>query len=529
MRRLVGVAVLAWLATVHAEPSNDIDRIIDQGLRHSKVMQTAEYMDDWIGGRLTNSPTLHTAEAWVMKQYTAWGLKNVHKDPFEFGRGWSLVSSSVKMTAPRPLVLTAIPQSWSLGTNGVVSAEIVVAPMKHERDFAQYRGKLKGKIVLVTLPRDGSEPSEPPFKRLKPDDIAKFDKYEFPKIDSKDVDDLKKYFAFAHALDKFLKDEGAVVAVRESYRDGKLIHGEGLRFAKGDTQLVPWLDLAAEDYRRLARLEKAGAHPKLDVDIQVKWDDSDTKANNIIAEIPGTGGGTEYVMTGAHLDSWMAGDGAADNGAGCAIVMEAARILVQSGMRPKRTIRFVLWEGEEEGDIGSLNYVEKYLVSRGLNAPWFGEFAAWGERWPVKAQPGYKDLVAYFNMDNGSGRVHGLYAEGNVDAMPLLREWLQPFAGMDASTVVPSPTDGTDHELMSAVGIPAFQFIQDPLDYGSRVHHSNVDTYDHLKAEDLRQASVVLAGVLYEAANSTKTLPHMPLPTQPVPTNPFKYNDPADE
>ncbi|MFT3693875.1 MAG: M20/M25/M40 family metallo-hydrolase [Kofleriaceae bacterium] len=531
MRRLGGAALLAALTTFgHAEPTNnDLDRIIDQGLRHSKVMQTAEYMDDWIGGRLTNSPAMRTAETWTMKQFTAWGLKNVRKDPWEFGRGWTMVSSSVKMIAPRPLTLTAIPVAWTNGTNGTVSAEIVVAPIKAERDLAQYKGKLKGKIVLVSLPSEGSEPGEAPFKRLKPDDIAKLDKYEFPKVDPKQFDEWKKWIALTHSIDTFLKTEGALVGVTESYRDGKLIHGEGYRFTKDDTPALPWVELAAEDYRRLARLEKAGAHPKLEINTQVTWDDSDSKANNIIAEIPGSGGGTEYVMAGAHLDSWVAGDGAADNGAGSVVVMEAARILAASGVRPKRTIRFVLWAGEEQGLIGSINYIEKYLAQRSLGKPGMSQFIEWAQKYPVKQLPGYKDLVAYFNIDNGSGRVHGIYSEGNVQAVPLLREWLEPFAGMDASTVVAAPTYGTDHQLMQSIGIPAFQFIQDPLDYETRVHHSNIDTYDHLKGEDLRQASVVLAGVLFESANSSKVLPHMPVPSEPTPTDPFKYDDPAKQ
>lgn len=531
MRKLVGAVLLAAVATLgHAEPvNNDIDKIIDQGLRHSKVMQTAEYLDDWIGGRLTNSPAMRTAEAWTMKQLSAWGLRNVHKEGWEFGRGWSIVSSSVKMVEPRPLVLTAQPVAWTPGTNGKVTADVFVAPMKSERDFPTYKGKLKGKIVLVSLPTEGSEPNEPAFTRYKPDEIAKLDTYSFPNIDPKRNDKWVKRIAFRRALDKFLKDEGALVTVTESYRDGKLVHGEGYNFIKGETPQLPVVELAAEDYRRLARLAKAGANPKLEIDVQVKWDDSDSKAYNIIAELPGTQGGTEYVMAGAHLDSWIAGDGAADNGAGSVTVMEAARILAQAGVRPKRTIRFVLWAGEEQGLLGSMAYVEKYLASRGLGKPGIEEFVRWSTKFPVKQQPGYNDLVAYFNIDNGSGRIHGIHAEGNVQAVPLLREWLQPFAGMDASAVVSSPTGGTDHVFMQAVGVPAFQFIQDPLDYGSRVHHSSIDTFDHLKAEDLRQASVVLAGVLYEAANSAKTLPHMPFPTQPVETAPFKYDDPADD
>jgi Zn-dependent M28 family amino/carboxypeptidase len=316
-----------------------------------------------------------------------------------------------------------------------------------------------------------------------------------------------------------------------SFRDGKLVHGEGRGFRPGATPSLPGLEIAAEDYRRLARLAKVGATPTLEINTAVQYDDSDPNAYNILAEIPGSGGGTEYVMAGAHLDSWVAGDGAADNGAGSAVVMEAARILASLGVKPKRTIRFALWAGEEQGLLGSKAYVEKYLATRGAasasETP-IENFFRWRYQFPIKPRPGYKDLVAYFNIDNGSGRIHGIHSEGNVAATPLFREWLQPFASMGANSVVASPTGGTDHVFMQAVGVPGYQFIQDPLDYGSRVHHTSIDTFDHLKADDMRQASVVLAGILFEAANSAKTLPRMPLPTEGTATNPFKYDDPED-
>lgn len=227
----------------------------------------------------------------------------------------------------------------------------------------------------------------------------------------------------------------------------------------------------------------------------------------------------------------MAGDGATDNGAGSAVVMEAARIIRKLGIRPKRTIRFVLWSAEEQGLLGSLAYVDKYLAAR--PGPTEGEdgnalYYGWPSRYPITPKPGYGDLKAYFNMDNGSGKLRGIYAEGNVGAVPILQSWLAPFASMGAGKVVAGPTGGTDHVYMQSVGVPGFQFIQDPLDYGSRTHHSSADTFDHLKADDLRQASVVMAGMLVTAANSDKTLPRFPVPTQPTPYNPFKYKDPND-
>jgi carboxypeptidase Q len=532
MRRFLIAVPLALLARpAGAQQADDMNRIIDQGLNHSQVMQIAEYMDDRIGARLTNSPQMRQAEAWTQSQFKTWGLRNVRKEPFAFGRGWSIVSSSVRMTAPRALQLTAIPVAWTPGTGGAVTAPIVVAPMKRERDFEAWRGKLAGKIVLITVPNDGSEPGEPPFKRLSDEDVRKLDRYRQPDYDPEAVDRILKRVSFGTKLDSFLKSERAIAWVRMAYRDGKLLHGEGRGYQVGQTPALPGIELAAEDYRRLARLAKVGAAPTLEINTNVQFDDSDQNAYNILAEIPGSDAGGGYVMAGAHLDSWVAGDGAADNGAGSAVVMEAARILSTLGVRPRRTIRFALWAGEEQGLLGSLAYVEKYLATRApapagdANAD---RFFRWRYRFPITPRPGYKDLVAYFNIDNGSGRLHGIHAEGNVAAVGMLREWLQPFNSMGANSVVAMPTGGTDHVFMQAVGVPGYQFIQDPLDYNSRVHHSSIDTFDHLKAEDMRQASVVLAGVLFQAANSAKTLPRMPLPTQGVVTEPFKYDDPDD-
>ena len=532
MRRiLVAMPLLMLAGPAGAQQPDDVNRVIDQGLNHSQVMQIAEYMDDRIGPRLTNSPQMRQAEAWTQQQFKGWGLRNVHKEGFPFGRGWTIVSSSVRMTAPRALQLTAIPVAWTPGTGGAITAPVVVAPMKRERDFEAWRGKLAGKIVLITLPNDGSEPGEAPFKRLSNEDIARLDKYREPDYDPSSVDRIVKRVTFEAKLDNFLKAERAVAWARMAYRDGKLVHGEGRGFRPGATPQLPGLEIAAEDYRRLARLAKVGANPTLEINSAVQYDDSDANAYNILAEIPGTAGGTEYVMAGAHLDSWVAGDGAADNGAGSAVVMEAARILSTLGVKPKRTIRFALWAGEEQGLLGSMAYVEKYLATRAppaANETAIETFFRWRYRFPIKPRPGYKDLVGYFNIDNGSGRIHGIHAEGNVAATPLFKEWLQPFASMGASSVVASPTGGTDHVFMQAVGVPGYQFIQDPLDYGSRVHHTSIDTFDHLKAEDMRQASVVLAGVLLAAANSAKILPRMPLPTEGTSTNPFKYDDPDE-
>jgi Zn-dependent M28 family amino/carboxypeptidase len=311
-----------------------------------------------------------------------------------------------------------------------------------------------------------------------------------------------------------------------SYRDNGLLHGEG--YQHRDTPKLPGLELTAEDYRRLARLAKQG-EVTLTINSQVRFDDSDPNGYNVLADIPGSDAKAGYVMAGAHLDSWVAADGAADNGAGSAVVMEAARILAALKVKPKRTIRFALWSGEEQGLYGSSNYIERHLASRPANPDPVKARLSYDFRmnqYPIEKKADYNLMAAYFNMDNGGGKFRGIHAEGNFAAVPILQEWLSPFASMGASTVVASPTGGTDHEFMAAMGLPAFQFIQDPLDYETTVHHSSVDTFDHLRPADLRQASVILASLLWEAANADKPLPAKPLPTKPKMTDPFRYDDP---
>jgi Zn-dependent M28 family amino/carboxypeptidase len=275
-------------------------------------------------------------------------------------------------------------------------------------------------------------------------------------------------------------------------------------------------------------MAKLGENPIVSINNDVRYVDGDKNAYNIIADIPGTDPKAGYVMAGAHFDSWVAGDGASDNGAGSVVVIEAARILRQLGVRPKRTIRFALWSGEEQGLYGSANYVQEHLASRPPSVGPGGDLL-WDNlirNYPVTLLPGYSALKAYFNLDNGSGKIRGIYSEGNAAAVPMLRDWLAPFESMGAATVVAGPTTGTDHEPFQADAIPGFEFIQDPLDYETGVHHSSIDTLDHMKADDLRQASVIMASMLLSAANSDKELPRAPIPTQPTATDPFKVELP---
>ncbi len=530
------LAFLAFAASLAVGPAvaapvdpQTINQIADQGFNHGEVVDTLAYLSDQIGGRMTNSPAMRKAEAWTQSRYKAWGLTNVHLQPFEFGRGWSIESASVRMTAPRPIMLRAIPIAWTPPTEGPLNAPVIVAPLRTPRDFAAWRGKLKGKIVLTSLPTPPQDATRAPFGRLADADLAKMNVYQEPTYDPESSMRNADRRLFRAQVDAFLAEEGAVASASMSRDDGGKVHGEGSGYQVGQTPKLPSVEIAAEDYRRLARLAKVG-EVRLEIDSHVHFDDSDTKAKNVLAEIAGSDPKAGYVMAGAHLDSWVAGDGATDNGAGSAVVMEAARILAALHVKPKRTIRFALWAGEEEGLLGSFAYVDQYLAHRPPVDPKYaslGPYFASDSAFPITPLPGFNDLQAYFNLDNGSGKIRGIYAEGNFAAAPILKDWLAPFASLGATTVVAEPTGSTDHVFMVKLGLPAFQFIQDPLDYGSTTHHTNLDTFDHARPEDLRQAAVIMAAMLLDAADTEKPLPRNVLPTQPKATDPFHFTDPT--
>jgi hypothetical protein len=537
MRRLLLATAPIVLGAAIAAPAFAQDRaalsaIVEQGTNKSQVMTTAQHLTDVIGPRLPNSPSMRKAEDFAVRWFNERGLRNVRKEGFEFGRGWSIERSSVRMVTPRPIQLTAIPIAWTPPTAGPVTAPVIVAPLRRERDFDRWRGQLRGKVVMVTLPTDPRDPTEPQFKRLTSEEIAKLDQFQQPRYDPDAADRRLKRLDFAKKMDAFLRAEGAVAYATMARRDGKLVHGEGYLYRRGDTPGLPGVEIAAEDYRRLARLAKGGTAPTLEIVSDVRFHDEDVNAYNILAEIPGTDPNAGYVMAGAHYDSWVGGDGAVDNAAGSAMVMEAARILAATGVRPRRTIRFALWNAEEQGLLGSFAYVDRYLASRGRagDVPLHGDalYYGWSQRYPVTPKPGFADLAGYFNIDNGSGKLRGIYAEGNLAAVPTFRDWLSPLASFGASAVVAGRTGGTDHLYFQQVGLPGFQFVQDPLDYGSRSHHSSIDTFDKLRADDMRQGAIVLAHVLLSAANAERPLPRPPVPTQPVVTDPFAYSDDED-
>jgi hypothetical protein len=513
-----------------AAASSYLNSIADEGFNHSEIADLAEYLSDQIGGRMTNSPAMRRAERWTLERFGAWGLKSVHTEGFDFGRGWWIEAAHIRMVSPRPLELKGIPVAWTPPTQGLLTAPIIVAPMSREKDLADWKGKLAGKIVLATWPAPQGDDTEPPFHRYNGDEIQRMDRYRQPTFDPEGRTRAIERYRFREQLDAFLAQEGAAALVTMSRTEGRLVHGEGNGYRLGHTPHVPAIELAAEDYRKLARLAKVG-EVKIEIENRVHYEDKDHSAYNVLAEIPGSDPAAGYVMAGAHLDSWVAGDGAADNGAGSVMIMEAARILAKVGVKPRRTLRFVLWAGEEEGLLGSQAYVAKHLAQRPSSTdPALKDLPAYltqEDGFPVHTLPGFDELAGYFNIDNGSGKIRGIYTEGNLGVVSTLREWLSPFSSMGASAVVAEPTGGTDHVFLSRLGLPAFQFIQDPLDYETRVHHTDLDTYDHLRIEDMKQASVILASILIDAADADKPLARKPVPTQPTTTDPFAYPDPS--
>lgn len=521
------MALIAGRASGAGVDGQTINAIADQGFNHSQVLLLAGHLDDEIGGRMTNSPAMRKAERWTQDEFRSFGLDDVRTLPFVFGRGWWIEAAHVRMIAPRPLELRAIPTAWTPPTNGPLSAPIIVAPMRTAKDFDAWKGKLRGKIVLVSAPTPPVDETGTPFKRLTEADLERISAYRVPTFDPDSLESRLERARFRKALDAFLAGEGALASAIMSRSDGGLVHGEGSGYAIGETPKLPAVEIAAEDYRRLARLAKVG-EVRLEIDSEVHFDDSDPKAYDVLADIKGSDPKAGYVMAGAHLDSWVAADGATDNGAGTVVVMEAARILSALHVKPRRTIRFALWAGEEEGLLGSFAYVDAFLAKRPADPKTadLGPYYA-SESYPIEPLPGLTQMDGYFNIDNGSGKIRGIYSEGNYAAEPMLKAWLAPLANLGAATVASSPTGSTDHVFMVKIGLPAFQFIQDPLDYESRTHHTNLDTYDHLRGDDLRQAAVVLATVLIEAADSESPLPRNVMPTKPSATDPFHYADPG--
>jgi carboxypeptidase Q len=527
-RLLVPVLLCSPAATVVAADLDMANKIRHEGFHQSQVMHTLEHLTDKIGPRLTASPQMVKANHWTLKQLQDWGLKNAQLHPFEFGRGWSSESASITLAGPRQQSLHGIPVAWTPGTNGLVSGDVMMFDVNTVADLAQYAGKLKGKILLMGEDLKIEPPKTVIFERLSAKTLGDLKDYEVGARASYQSfmtnalrDSRMQSFQFNKALSAFLEKEQVAGVIYRSSRQGGLVRVFGKSHKQGETFPVPAIIIEQEDYSLLTRMLDRKEQPQLTLDIKARFHDEDMKSYNTIAEIPGTDKNAEVVMVGGHLDSWHASDGAVDNGAGVAVAMEAVRILSKLNVKPKRTIRIALWSGEEQGLYGSRAYVDEFFATRpepkDPAEKALPRYLWSSPGWPIQPKAAYEKLSVYFNMDNGSGRFRGIYTEGNVAAKPMLSDWFGPYADLSTGTISPLSTGGTDHESFDDVGLPGFQFIQDPLDYSTRLHHTHIDSIDHVIEDDLKQASVIMAGFLYEAAMADKKLPRKPMPTAPSP------------
>ncbi len=570
-------------AQTAASTNEAIARIREEGMNHSQVMENLTYLTEVIGPRLTASPNHKRANEWTREKLASWGLTNAHLEPWgPFGRGWSLKRFSAQVVEPQAIPVIALPKAWSPGLDKPVTAEVVYIDSTSPTDFEAYKGKLKGAIVLNGRIRELKPRFEPLATRLVETNLLKLanaaaprslsGRFSQPNSPPRRAPELSgEPSAISREVARstnatgsstpppgpgsrsrsggrllpVLLQEGAAMLINPSpMGDGGtlFVGAASLPFpeSQGTNRMsfsnsprpwstnapatIPQLMLATEDYNRLVRMVQHGEKVKMAVDFEVEFQDSDLMAYNTIADIPGADLKDEIVMLGGHLDSWHAGTGATDDAIGVAVAMEAARIIKQLGLKPRRTIRVGLWAGEEEGLLGSKAYVAKHFGywtnadQRALRAPKdetgketvraSGTNAPSGRKLVRLAE--YEKLSAYFNLDNGGGRIRGIYLQGNEAVRPLFRRWLEPFRDLDAETITSSNTGGTDHIPFDAVGLPAFQFIQDPLDYFTRTHHSNEDLLDRIQPEDARQAATILAAFVYQAAMLDERLPRKP-------------------
>ncbi|MDX2032862.1 MAG: M20/M25/M40 family metallo-hydrolase [Blastocatellia bacterium] len=547
-----GLPVGAQQAQPAAPPKNandPIERIKDEGMNRSQVMKTLSYLTDVIGPRLTGSPGLKRANEWTRDTLKGWGLENAHLEAWgPFGRGWTLKSFSAEIVAPQAIPLIAFPKAWSNGTGGPLTAEIVYVEAKEEKELEKYKGALKGKIVLSAPIREMKARFEAPGTRMTEKELLQLADAQDPAKDraggpmammnNPQAMEFIKTAVFDAKKAKFFLDEGAAAVLAPSRSgDGGTIFLEDAgvpREVKGNSpmeqmmnlfmsRMNPWdkenhpnlpqVTIAIEQSNRLIRMIQAGEKLTARINLDVQFHAEDLMAYNTIAEIPGTDKKDEIVMVGAHIDSWHSGTGATDNGAGCAAAMEAVRILKALNLQPRRTIRIGLWSGEEQGLFGSRAYVKEHLGARGDAGSPQAEMAAMmggGSAAKIVPKPAYEKFSAYFNLDNGTGRIRGVYLQGNEAVRPIFRDWLMPFREQGATTLTISNTGGTDHLSFDAIGLPGFQFIQDEIEYDTRTHHSNMDVFDRIQAGDMKQAATIMAAFLYNAAMRDEKLPRKP-------------------
>ncbi|GAB3502921.1 M28 family metallopeptidase [Emticicia fontis] len=480
-----------------------VKKIRQEGLNNSKVMDIAFNLTDVSGPRLQGSPGFMRAANYAKGKLTEWGLTDAKLEPWgEFGKGWQLEKSYLAMTAPYYRPLISYPKTWTAGTKGKLKeAEIFLIDETDTMALENYKGKLKDKIILLYK----NDKITPSFKA----DATRFTDEELEKMandapQTRSQPDtafrsmmaaMRRSTLLSTKTKEMAKKEGALALLSMSNRgkDGTLFVSGGGSYKASDPENLLDIMLAAEDYLSLCRLAKAGIPVKMDIDVKTKFFTQDLQGYNVVAEIKGTDPTLkdEVVMLGAHLDSWQSATGATDNAAGSSVMLEAVRILKTLNIQPRRTIRIGLWSAEEEGLHGSRNYVKNHFTD-----PNTKKSNAEGDK-----------VAAYFNVDNGTGKIRGIYLQGNDACRPIFTKWFEPFHDLGAKTVTIRNTGGTDHLAFVGVGIPGFQFIQDEIEYNTRTHHTNMDSYDHLQPDDLKQAATIVASFVYNAAMRDEKLP----------------------
>ena len=571
-------------------PTDPIERIKDEGMNRSQVMQTLSYLSEVIGPRLTASPAAKRANEWTRDTLAKWGLQNAHLEAWgPFGRGWTLKHFSAQVVEPQDIPLIAYPKAWSPGVKvtpevantpspkskknmslsppaqppgSVVTADVIYLDAKNEADLDKYKGQLKGKIVLISQPVEVKAVFDPLGTRRDEKNLLALANANPPGpgggfgggggggggrggaglTQQERQQQLFQQTVFTAKRMNMLVDEGAAVAVDVSPRGtGGTIFVQQATVAqpipksaeemrtlarlnyydpKAEAKMIPQVTVAVEHYNRMIRMIQQGEKLKMTVDLQVEYQDQDNMGYNTVAEIPGSDLKDEIVMLGGHMDSWQAGTGATDNGAGVAVALEAVRILQTVGLKPRRTIRVALWTGEEEGLLGSHAYVAQHFGKLEGGAGQFGGGGGFGggdgggNRTPSKLTtlPEYEKFSGYFNLDNGTGKIRGVYLQGNNAVRDLFKQWLLPFGDLGASTITISNTGGTDHQSFDGIGLPGFQFIQDEIEYGTRTHHSNQDVFDRVQADDMKQAATIMAAFVYNTAMRDDKLPRKPAP-----------------
>ncbi len=523
MRKFSTLVVVFFAAINIFAQQVDLDamsKIRKEGLENSKIMDLAFHLTDVYGSRLTNSPGYANTANWAISELSKMGLVGAKLEPWgEFGKGWDQTKCYVAITAPYYVPLIAIPRTWTAGTPGkkdITRSVIVIRAKDSAELFQKYSGKIKGQIVMMyssdtlkpSFTPDGTRYDDSTLEKMKIE-TGRDSTRRVPGVNAAQLAEMRARQNLLRQMNNFYNNElPALVLSISRGNDGTVFVQGGGSQAKDAVNNYANVMLSSDDYLRIQRLVQANIPVEVTANVKTKFYDNDFQSYNVIAEIPGSDPtlAAEVVMLGGHLDSWQGATGATDNAAGCAVMMEACRILMATGLKPKRTIRIALWSGEEQGLFGSRGYVKNHLADPN----------------DMILKPEHSKVSAYYNIDNGTGKIRGIYTQGNKAIMPIFEAWLKPFNDLGATTVTPNNTGSTDHVSFDAVGVPGFQFIQDGIEYFTRTHHSNMDTYDHLVPEDLKQMAVIVAAFVYNSAQLNTLLPRKDLPKpRPAGARPF--------